>query len=99
MIALVARVVPWIAKATSPAAMPALPSTFRTPSRTPRSGALGVVSTFAVQRRRVFAVFRPLQREVGEGAADVDGEPRSSRRRHSMLRTRPPSTRIMLPVT
>ena len=68
--ALVASVVPWMTMAMSAGAQRRrLPGSSRTPAITPCSGAAGVVRTLMVVRRAVV-----LERQVGEGAADIDGE-------------------------
>ena len=49
MIALVARVVPWMTTSTAAGSMPASPRACASASSTPSSGALGVVSTLLVK--------------------------------------------------
>jgi hypothetical protein len=49
--AFVASVVPWMTRSTCPGSTPAAAITLRTASSPPASGALGVVSVFAVKRR------------------------------------------------
>ena len=51
MIALVARVVPWMIRPTAPGETPASRRIAATPPSTPRSGSAGVVSTLVVTKR------------------------------------------------
>ena len=69
MMALVASVVPWMIRLRSPGSSPASFRICSTPASTPSSGARGVVSTFTLSRLSV-----PFQRQVGESAADIDGQ-------------------------
>ena len=69
MIALVARVVPWMSSPTAAGSAPDRAITSSTPASTATSGASGVVSTLAVVR--LVAV---LQHDIGEGAADVHAD-------------------------
>src|SRR4029077_16382274 len=90
MIALVASVVPWMIRLTSPAAMPASATTARSAASTPPPGAPDAGPGRRRRQRGEPAVLRgagggqrlggeallaALERHVGEGAADVEAEP------------------------
>ena len=92
MIALVASVVPWMMIDSLAGVRPASSSTARITASTPSSGACGVVSNLALNR-----LSPDLERDIGEGAADIDPESRLVRSRHarkSQYRIRKPARSV-----